>query len=533
MLRDYQVAAVNAAMDYIAQGNPIIEAAVGAGKTHMIAELAGQLVCGGDVLVVSDYSEIVLTNYKKLRGILGEKVGLYKSPHKVIRKITVAQLQTIYRDIDKFKHIKYIIIDEAHRVNHKDEGMFRKLIKEVGCKVIGFTATPFRSNGGYLHKAESKVFDKIVYKIDYTKLLNDGWLCLLKTPATKEVMAHKGLKKSGDDYTLKSLSETHGDDDTVNRILTDALPKIKVSNASMVFAIDIKHATKIYNWLKGNGVNVGIHHSKVVNDDVHDYKTGKLQCIVSVAALTTGFDAPQTDLLVLMRTTRSRILYEQILGRGARPVYADGMLLDTPGQRVAAIAEGGKPFCTVLDYAGCIVANGAMDYRDIGDEYISKRKGEAPVKVCPGCSHYVFAGVKNCPYCNHEFTFNENLRLSHSTRKLFEGMDDGVETDVYPVIDVHYGIHQSRIHGGFSFHVRYFLEGHQSIDRFYAPGKNTKSKYIFFNFIKKVYKADNPPYTIQKAYDYAMRGLFIKPHSVELEKVGNTVKMKCRYGYET
>ncbi len=99
--------------------------------------------------------------------------------------------------------------------------------------------------------------------------------------------------------------------------------------------------------------------------------------------LTTGFDAPATDLIAMLRPTKSAGLYVQIVGRGCR-------------------LAPGKDNCLILDFAGNIARHGPID------AITPKRPGkgepeDAPVKTCPECKSIVHAAVRQCPDCGYVF----------------------------------------------------------------------------------------------------------------------------------
>ena len=118
---------------------------------------------------------------------------------------------------------------------------------------------------------------------------------------------------------------------------------------------------------------------------------------MSVAALTTGFDVPQIDMIIWLRNTVSPILYVQGMGRGMR------------------IAEG-KSDCLVLDYTTTIKRLGCVD--QVTGRHKSSRKSDeaAPAKICPDCERILAASIRLCP-CGHEFQFNENTNINTFSSK--------------------------------------------------------------------------------------------------------------------
>jgi len=127
----------------------------------------------------------------------------------------------------------------------------------------------------------------------------------------------------------------------------------------------------------------------------------------NVNVLTTGFDAPNIDCVVLLRPTASPGLYYQCCGRGFR-------------------LHESKTDCLVLDYGGNILRHGPVDAIQVRDKS-GKGSGDAPVKECPKCQLMVHAAVAVCPECGHEFPPPE--RETHDGSASHEGILSGEITD--------------------------------------------------------------------------------------------------------
>jgi len=108
-----------------------------------------------------------------------------------------------------------------------------------------------------------------------------------------------------------------------------------------------------------------------------------VRCLVNCNVLTTGFDAPNVDLVALVRATLSAGLYVQMVGRGTR-------------------LSDGKDDCLILDYGQNVQRHGFID------QVKAKRQGEggdgeAPAKQCPDCQEMMPTATRLCPACGHEF----------------------------------------------------------------------------------------------------------------------------------
>lgn len=380
-LRDYQSNAVEAAIK--SEGNPIIALPTGAGKSLVLADLARQIP--GDIYIISHVKEILEQNHKACSNLLDEPVGLWSAGLGVKnkRRVTVAGIHSIYKQNLEGT----LIIDECHLVT--DHGMYGQVIQDQ--KVIGLTATPFRMKDGYLH--DGPIFTEICYNAEYNKLVEDGWLSPIKYFGDKDQFKVDGLRITGGDYNVADMS-LHFDREAVTDMIINKLIIYKSSYKHwLLFAIDIAHAEHIAQALTDVGISAKAVHSKSPRDQaIEDFKAGKIQALVNVNILTTGFDAPFVDLIVMLRPTKSPVLHVQAIGRGLR------------------IAPG-KDHCLVKDFAGNTARLGPIDEVQVVPENKGKGKGKQRMKTCPECDYLLSPAAKVCENCGHTFKFKHNLRL--------------------------------------------------------------------------------------------------------------------------
>jgi len=154
-----------------------------------------------------------------------------------------------------------------------------------------------------------------------------------------------------------------------------------------VFCCSIAHATHVANELRLLGISVATVFGDTAKEDrdttVQMFRDGLVRCVVNVNVLTTGFDAPGTDLIALLRPTMSPVLYVQMVGRGLR------------------IAPG-KAGCLVLDFGGNVKRHGPIDAVNIREPKKVDREA-IMAKECPKCATLVAIAVKQCPECGHEW----------------------------------------------------------------------------------------------------------------------------------
>ena len=421
--REYQTEAINAIFNYFysgKKGNPLVVAPTGSGKSIMISllcDIVSKKWPDQKILIISHVKEILRQNLRVIKEHMDNTtIGLYSAGlrSKTLKDITIAGIQSIYNKPELFDQFNIIIVDEAHTIPHTRNGRYHKFFSQVKKPVIGFTATPFRLGAGYLHMGSGAFFDDIVYTISIKKLQDDGHLCKLTSKGTKKRLDASGIKKQAGDYILRELSLAFDRDRITRNIISELMIQKTLRKKWLVFAIDINHAEHITTELYNAGINAACVHSRMIgNRDIiiSDFKKGVYQALVSVAVLTTGFDAPDVDLIVLLRPTASPVLHVQIIGRGLRP-YPE------------------KEDCLILDFAGNLIRNGPIDAPVI--KLRGKGTGEAIMKECNHCYEIVHAAVRICPCCGKPFEFRHKLSARSADKNIL------TTEDWHPIDEVKY-----------------------------------------------------------------------------------------------
>lgn len=411
-LRKYQQEAIDSIFQYFyktkGKKNPLVVAPTGSGKSYIIAGFCQQVRENWPdqrILILSHVKEIISQDKKAIKTFLpNEKIGIWSAGlnKKKINMITLGSIQSAYNNIDVFKeNFDIVLVDECHLIPHRGQGRYRTLLNELEKPIVGFTATPFRLGTGFLHIGEGSMFDEICYNITIKQLMEEGRLCQVTQKATTERLNAEGIKKSGGDFVIRELSSAFDREAITKNIVKELATYKETRKKWLVFCIDIAHAESVTKELKENGINAMAVHSKsrgrskIIKQFNEDKK---LQALVSVAVLTTGFDSPAVDLVALLRPTSSPVLHVQIIGRGLRP-------------------HPGKENCLVLDFAGNLMRNGPIDNPQIRVAH-GDGTGEAVMKECHECFELVHAAVKICPCCNHEFQFRHNLNSNSSDRSV-------------------------------------------------------------------------------------------------------------------
>ena len=335
-LREYQQQASDRAVDFFnskTEMNAIEVLPTGSGKSLVIADIANRLE--GHTLVFQPSKEILEQNYKKMcsYGVLDISIYSASFNQKKISRITFATIGSVIRHTDQFHHFNNVIIDECHLVNAKG-GMYEEIIHATKCKVLGLTATPYRlstSSWGamlkFITRTKPRIFSKVIYQVQIQTLLNMGYLAELDyyyTPAP--LYDERNLKdnSTGADYSDKSVQEEYKRIDfyswlvqIVKRVMQ---PKSgKKRNGILVFTRFIREANRLASEIEGCAMVSGDTPKSEREQILEGFKAGEIKVVVNVGVLTTGFDYPELDTVIMARPTKSLSLWYQIVGRAIRP----------------------------------------------------------------------------------------------------------------------------------------------------------------------------------------------------------------------
>lgn len=402
--RWYQREAAEALMRDISFFSPVIAVPTGGGKTAILGRFSYKYIEKNPldrVLVLAHTQEILKQDHATLMKFFpGINIGLYSSglKSKTVEKITVAGIQSCYNKPELFKDFDLIVVDEAHCVGTDKKSMYRKFLTGHKARVCGMSGTVFRKGLGYIYEGEESIFDKLSYDLTsvdkFNRLVEEGYLSRLISKRAETELDTKGVKVTGGDYNIKQLSDKFDRGSITDKAVKEAIQIGKHNYKSwLVFAIDVNHAEHINEKFLELGYKSRALHTKTNKDRdeiIQQFKDGEIQVLVSVGMITTGFDAPNIDLIIMLRPTKSAVLHVQTIGRGLRTCE-------------------GKDHCLVLDFSGNIKRLGPINNVLVPKKKGEKGGGEAPVKECPkcGCLHPTL--LKVCDVCGHEFEFKQKI----------------------------------------------------------------------------------------------------------------------------
>ena len=394
-LRWYQRAAVDAVWDHIRRGddNPCVEIPTGGGKSAVIATIASEAVkkWGGRVIVLAHVKELLEQNAAALLRVCPDlDVGVYSAGlgmRMTSNDVIVAGIQSVVGKADLFGRRDIILIDEAHLIRPEGEGSYSKFIKQVQekyphCRVIGLTATPYRMSSGEIC-GPNNTLNTICYKIGVRALIAQGYLSPLVSKRGLQ-LDFSGLHIQGGDFKFDEAESLMMG--VVNAAVGEILAKTADRKSVLLFCQSKDHAKAVQARLIQQGEDCGYVDGESTdrNETLRDFKGGKFRFLVNINVLTTGYDNPGIDCVVILRPTASPGLYYQMVGRGFR------------------IAEG-KQNCLVLDFGGNVLRHGPVDNIEVKSRHGGKAELIERVKTCPNCQSLITPSYSICPDCGYEF----------------------------------------------------------------------------------------------------------------------------------
>ncbi len=428
-LRPYQNEALEVLKSYWNEGgeHPLCVLATGTGKSLVQARLCKDFIEefeGLRIISVTHVKELIEQNYLEL---LGEwpfaPAGIYSAGlgrRDSQSQILFCGIQSVHNKARKIGSVDLLMVDEAHLIPKAADTMYGRFIEDLlainpDMRIVGFTATPYRTDTGRLDEGDERLFTEVVYDYGIAEGIADGFLSPLVSKGTDIAFDMSGVARRGGDYLPSALNAAVDKDETTRAAVAEIVAAGVNRKSWLVFCAGVAHAEHVRDAFRARGVTCEMVTGDTPNAErariLRDYKAGKIQCLTNNSVLTTGFNHPGIDLIADLRPTLSCVLYVQIAGRGTRPIYAKGFDLSTVEGRLEAIAAGPKPNCLYLDFSGNVSKrHGPVD--TAAPRKPGEGNGEAPCKECPQCRELVHISAKVCPVC--EFVFPVNEKPKHT-----------------------------------------------------------------------------------------------------------------------
>ena len=320
-LRPYQEAARQAIHGEWDQGRrkTLLVLPTGTGKTIVFAAVAEDQVRKGQrVLVLAHRGELLEQAAAKIGTVSGLGCAVEKaelSAEGSWYRITVGSVQTLMREkrLDRFEpdHYGTIIVDEAHHI--LSDSYQRVLEHFPEASVLGVTATPDRGDMRNL----GQYFDSLAYEYRITQAIKDGYLCRIKAQTIPLRLDMSGVKTQAGDYSAADVG--HALDPYLEQIAAE-MKTYCAGRKTVVFLPLIETSRRFCSLLQANGFRAAEvnGNSEDRAEVLADFAAGRYEVLCSSMLLTEGWDCPSVDCIVVLRPTKVRSLYCQMIGRGTR-----------------------------------------------------------------------------------------------------------------------------------------------------------------------------------------------------------------------
>ena len=423
------------------------------GKSLVLAQIAKDSVekWNGRVLILAHVKELLEQNADKIRKLCPElKIGIYSAglrSRDTTEQVIVAGIQSVYNKACELDAFDLVIVDEAHLISSEGDGMYRTFLTDMKVinphvRVIGLTATPFRLKGGLICKPEN-ILNEICYEAGLKEMIQQGYLSPLISRAGRAEANLANLHIRGGEFISDEVAAAMDNDALVTSACREIVELTRDRKSVLIFTASVDHCKHVAEKIQAfSGKECAIvtgdtspaeraeiiarFKGEFIPADLFGTPKPPLKFLANVNVLTTGFDAPNTDCVVMLRPTNSPGLLIQCAGRGTR-----------------LSPETGKSSCLFLDYGGNILRHGPLDMIKV-KEPGSGKGGDAPAKKCPQCLALIHAGYTACPECGYVFPpkeSNDKMTQTASSAGVISGQVDYTD---YEVLDVYYCVHEKR-----------------------------------------------------------------------------------------
>lgn len=370
-LRPYQREAKNAVLDQWASGvsRTLLVLPTGCGKTIVFCTLAKELVSRGDrVLIMAHRGELLEQAADKLRKSTGLQCAVEKAEETCMGswfRVVVGSVQTLMREkrLEQFPedYFDAIIVDEAHHC--LSDGYQRVLQHFSEAKVLGVTATPDRGDMRNL----GQYFESLAYEYSLPRAIREGYLSPIKALTIPLQLDLSGVGVQSGDFKPGDLGTAL---DPYLESIAEEMVTHCHDRKTVVFLPLVSTSQKFRDILNRHGFQAAEVNG--TSDDraqvLADFDAGMYNVLCNSMLLTEGWDCPSVDCVVVLRPTKVRSLYCQMVGRGTR--LAEGkdnlLLLDFlwhterhelchPAHLICESPEVAKQLTQDVEESGCPV----------------------------------------------------------------------------------------------------------------------------------------------------------------------------------
>lgn len=319
-LRPYQQEAKDAIFGEWEKGTKktLLVLPTGCGKTIVFAKVTEECVRNGDrVLILAHRGELLEQAADKISKVTGLGCATEKAEQSCIGswfRITVGSIQSMMRDkrLCRFPedYFNTIIIDEAH---HCLSDSYQKVLSHFNANVLGVTATPDRGDMRNL----GSYFESLAYEYTLSRAIKEGYLSPIKALTIPLRLDLAGVGIQSGDFKAGDLGTAL---DPYLGQIAEEMTKYCMDRKTVVFLPLVKTSQKFCNILNEYGFRAAEVNgdSKDRSEILSDFDEGKYNVLCNSMLLTEGWDCPSVDCVIVLRPTKIRSLYSQMVGRGTR-----------------------------------------------------------------------------------------------------------------------------------------------------------------------------------------------------------------------
>jgi superfamily II DNA or RNA helicase len=368
ILRDYQEKAVSALLappEDVTRSLAVLP--TGSGKTIIFAALLDRILQTGERALVLAHREELLTQARDKIAFAApslhveiEQAASFASrrhPSSSLfedreRSVVVGSMQTLRgKRLKEWEPdgFRIIILDEAH---HATAGAYIDILTHFGCldgltRLVGVTATPKRTDGIGL----GAVFQEIAVEYGILDMIRGGYLVPIRAWQVQTTIDLRSVKTTAGDYAVGELEEAVNNAKR-NYEIVSAYEQYASGMRAVIFCAGVQHSHNVAEIFNQRGISAepvwGEMGREARADALGRYHRGATRVLTNYGILTEGWDAPQTQCIILARPTKSELLYTQMLGRALRlhPGKDHMVAIDV------ADVTGGKSLANIATLAG-------------------------------------------------------------------------------------------------------------------------------------------------------------------------------------
>lgn len=320
-LRPYQQEAKDAIFREWDQGHSktLLVLPTGTGKTIVFSAVAEECVrAGSRVLILAHRGELLDQAQDKLLKATGLRCSVEKAEETSLHswyRVTVGSVQTLMREkrLAQFSpsHFSHIIIDEAH---HCLSDSYQRVLEHFSeAKVLGVTATPDRGDMRNL----GQYFESLAYEYTLPKAIREGYLSPIKAQTIPLRLDLSSVGVQNGDFKVGDLGTAL---DPYLPLIAEEMAKYCKDRKTVVFLPLVKTSQKFRDILNEHGFRAAEVNGESQDraEVLQDFAAGAYDVLCNSMLLTEGWDCPSVDCIVVLRPTKVRSLYSQMVGRGTR-----------------------------------------------------------------------------------------------------------------------------------------------------------------------------------------------------------------------